>query len=172
LPNRRIILTTSAALLAGAALLAPAEAPAGDPHFRYSGAGPRIGVSLGPHQLTGGGHVDWGDVFTQTRVFLPVVEIGLGDNQFLASFGTEMFYRFVGAMGSWTPYAGGELALILGNREIPELDDNENFSDLALLGVLGLERPVTQGGRFAFEIKIGLVDAPDVKLLAYWTFPP
>ena len=139
--------------------------------FRFAGLGPRVGVSINPHQVVVGGHVDWGDPFPHTTLLLPVLEAGIGDGRFVGSAGADLTFRFLNRWEGWTPFAGGEIALVFGTQDAPGGGD-EGFSDLGLIGIVGLQRELRGGNRFATEIKFGIVDAPDVKFLASWTLSP
>ncbi len=142
--------------------------------FDITGWGPRFGVSIGPNQVVGGAHVDMGDVLPHTTLLLPVVEFSSGDLEWRISVAGDLFYRFQSEWGSWGPYVGGELAFATGQRdrivdgELVRRD--EDFSDIGLAGIFGIQRPVGVGRRFGVEIKVGVFDAPDFKVQAIWTF--
>ena len=108
--------------------------------------------------------MDFGDPFPHFTWLIPVVEIGIGDNETLTSIGTELFYRFYDRWGAWTPYVGSELAL-----QIKSVDNHDSDTQLGLMGLFGVEKGLGDS-RFALELKFKLVDAPDFKFMATWTF--
>jgi hypothetical protein len=131
----------------------------------FRGFGPRIGVSIDPNQIVVGGHGDFGDLFPQTAWLFPVVEIGLGDNVTVVSLGTDLLIRARETFGVWNPYAGGELAFVLTTA-----GGADAVTDLGLSGVVGVAKLVNESGRFAGEVKFGIIDSPTVKFLVRWTF--
>jgi hypothetical protein len=137
--------------------------------MRVYGIGPRLGLSVNPDQFVFGGQVDFGDPFPQTNVLLPVVEIGLGDDQSVVSLGGDVLFRFRDRWGEWNPYLGGELGLLFTSVDLPG-GDEESETNLGLSGVFGLEKGMGESGRFAFDLKFKIVDAPDVKFITSWTF--
>lgn len=135
----------------------------------FHGLGPRVGLSIDPSQFVFGGHGDFGDPFPHTSLLFPVVEIGVGDDRTTTSIGSDLLFRFTNRWGDWNPYIGGELAFIAVNYEVPGgRDDTE--TDLGLMGVVGVEKGIGSSNRFAVEMKFVIVDAPDFKFAAIWTF--
>jgi hypothetical protein len=134
----------------------------------FRGIGPRIGVSFNPDQFVFGGHVDFGDPFPHTNLLLPVVEIGIGDNHTVTSIGSDLLFRFVDRWGVWTPYVGAELAFLIVTVDTPRRDDTN--TNLGLMGVFGVEKGIGADNRFGVELKFQIVDSPDLKLVAHWTF--
>lgn len=142
-------------------LILPAASSAGP---GLHGIGPRVGVSFGPNQFVFGGHGDFGDLFPQTRWVLPVVEVGLGDGETWVTVGTDLLFHPDTEYGGWTPYVGGELAFQFASA------GGEDLTELGLLGVVGASRPVAETNRFGLELKFGIIDSPNARLLAVWTF--
>jgi len=153
------------AVLTVLALALPAVSEGRSLGFR--GAGLRAGVSIAPNQVAFGGHLDLGEVVPGASL-LAVAEAGLGDNRILGSVGGDLLFRLPAGWEGWSPYAGGELAFLFGRLDLPG-PDNEGFSDLGLMGIVGIRRELRGGNRLATEIKFGIVDAPDIKLLVVWT---
>jgi hypothetical protein len=154
-----------AALLLAAAL--PIAALAGSSDLGYRGWGPRIGISSHPDQVHIGAHLDFGEFAPQVR-FQPNFEVGLGDGPSMAAFNFEAAYRFISGYGTWSPYAGGGLGLELvgGRGNLP--DNPHSEIGASILG--GIERGMANGRRAFIELKLGLADAPDLKLTTGWTF--
>ncbi|NNF07649.1 MAG: hypothetical protein HKN21_12880, partial [Candidatus Eisenbacteria bacterium] len=120
---------------------------------------------IDPNQVVFGGHGDFGDLAPNTTWLLPVLEVGVGDNVTIVSLGTDLLIRAYDHSDRWNPYAGGELALIFFSK-----DDVSDDTDLGLSGILGIERQISGTHRFALEAKFEILDAPNVKFAAIWTF--
>lgn len=149
---RKLLLPTLViALLAGAGS-APA-APGLD-------LGLRAGLTSSPDQFHFGAHADLGPVLPPLRL-VPSIEIGLGDDITLISFNGDLIYDF-----PQSPFGvGGELAL--------QYWDNDWIgSDTELgLSVLGDYRLALNSGKVVLlEVKVGLMDAPDLKFTVGYSF--
>jgi len=140
------------ATLAGAATPAAAAT---------TGFGPRVGYTHDDNldQLHFGGQAWIADLFTNTIVVLPSLELGVGDGATILAVNGDVVYEFTEfAQAPWSFYAGAGLAL---NRyEVDEFDDTE-FG----LNLLGGATRALGGGKVAFgEFRLGLEDSPDIKL--------
>jgi len=155
------LLLTLLAVPAGAAEVAVTQ----DRSLGIQGYGPRIGVSIDPNQLVLGGHVDMGDPFPQTAWLFPVLELGLGDNTTVLSLGSDLLFRVRETFGVWNPYGGAEIAFLLTD---PSGGDVATDIGLSLVG--GVAKELAPSGRFAGEVKFGIIDSPTVKFLVRWTF--
>ena len=153
-----------AGLLGGAV-----SAQAQDRSVRFHGLGPRVGFSISPDQFVFGGHADFGDPFPGMTWYVPVVEIGVGDGATVTTIGSDLVYRFSNRWGAWTPLVGGELAFVIANVDVPG-GGSDTHTDLGLMGLFGVEKGIGEDNRFSFEIKFEIVDSPDVKFIAGWTF--
>ena len=165
--RRIVVLAAAAAILVGTGNAAAQEQEQESRGVRLYGLGPRVGLSIDtndPDQFVLGGQMDFGDPFPHFTWLIPVVEIGIGDHETLTSIGTDLFYRFYDRWGAWTPYVGSELAL-----QIESVDNHESDTQLGLMGLFGVEKGLGDS-RFALELKFKLVDAPDFKFMASWTF--
>jgi hypothetical protein len=161
--RRIVVLAAVAAVLAGAGNAAAQQAQE-DRGVRLYGLGPRIGLSINPDQFVFGGHLDFGDPIPHFTWLIPVVEIGVGDDRTVTSIGSDLYYRFYDRWGAWTPYVGGELALLINS-----VDNGDDDTQLGFMGLLGVEKGIGDN-RFALEVKIKLVDTPDFKFMGTWTF--
>ena len=136
----------------------------------YTAWGPRLGVTADPDQVHVGMHIDVGSFGEHVR-FQPNMDMGFGDDIFLASLNGDVAYRFFSTWDAWSPYLGGGLALYFWNfdrdRDFPR-DDTE--TDFGLNALMGIERGLSGGDRFFTEVKIGLVDSPDFKATVGWSF--
>jgi hypothetical protein len=158
---RRFVFCMVVAGMVGSATAAMAQEP--EQGVRYSGIGMRAGFSLSPDQFVVGGQVDLGYLFKNAKL-LGVAEVGFGDNVTVWSFAGDLLYRGNGVWEKWTPYGGAEAGLILASSS-----GNTN-SDFAISLVAGVDKSIGNGNRFGVEFRIGVVDAPDFKASAVWTF--
>jgi len=125
-----------------------------------SGIGLRAGLTSGPDQFHFGAHIDLGQVLAPMRL-VPNIEIGLGDNVTNISLNGDLIYDFAG-----TPFGvGGELALQYVDHEAAGSDTELGMSALGNYR-LGLDN----GKTLLFEIKFGLMDAPDFKFTVGYSF--
>jgi len=136
--------------------------------IKFYGLGPRAGFSINPDQFVFGGQADFGDPFPHFTWLIPVVEIGIGDDQTLTSVGTDLLYRLYDRWGAWTPYLGGELDFLVDNVDLPD-GTNDTSTDLGFMGIFGVQKGLGDNA-FALEMKFQIVDSPDFKVAAIWTF--
>jgi hypothetical protein len=125
------------------------------------GFGPRVGYTHDSNldQMHFGGQAWIADLFTNTIVILPSLELGVGDGATLLAINGDAVYEFTEfAQQSWGFYAGAGLAL---NRYDIGDYDNTDFG----LNLLGGATYRLVGNRVAFgEFRLGLEDSPDFKL--------
>jgi hypothetical protein len=156
---RRLLLVT--ALCACSAMPASAQAV-------VAGVGPRVGFSTGPDQLVFGGQLIIGEV-APSLTFDPSLEFGFGDHVSTIAINFDMHYHFVVEGSAWRPYAGAGIALLFFDFDAPPGVDN---SDTEVGGnlVIGAGIPTQAGNRFFGELKLGLGDIPDLKMMVGWNF--
>lgn len=157
-----------ATLLWGSWLLVTPLAAEAEDAVGYRGWGPRLGASVNPDQIVFGGHLDFGHFAGHIRL-QPNVEVGLGDHQTWVSFNGDLAYTFNTDWGRWSPYLGGGLNLNVVDYE-PPIGKHQSDTDLGISALCGIQKLLGGGDRFFLEAKLGLVDAPDLKVLAGWTF--
>ena len=121
-------------------------------------AGVQGGMSLDPDQVFFGGHVETSPLIDRLR-FRPNVDIGLGDNITLIGFNFDFTYRFTEGR-PWNLYAGAGPALNW-------FDVNDNSTTEGGFNILIGARQ--RDGLF-FEMKVGMVDSPDLKFGVGYTF--
>jgi len=131
----------------------------------FRGWGPRLGVSFKPDQVYFGAHLDFGN-FAQHVRFQPNLEIGFGDDITLFAINAEAAYRFASRWDVWTPYLGGGI----GANIVDVNNGNGSNTDFGASVLGGIEKGLANGSRFFVEAKLGLADAPDLKLGVGWTF--
>lgn len=123
------------------------------------GFGPRLGYTdTGPtDQIHIGGHV-WIPNLTPNIHLLPSVEIGFGGGTLLAG-NADVIYEFTElASGPWRWYGGGGPMLTHSSR------DGRSRSDFALSLTAGATYFLTTNRHLLGELRLGLEDAPDIKI--------
>lgn len=156
---RKAFTTLALALVLILVPFAP-PAAAGDP-----GYGPRLGYThdTGFDQIHFGGQVVFANLTTNIHV-IPSLELGFGDGTLIALNG-DVVYEFTElASDPWSFYAGGGPLLSHFTR------DGNDSTDFALSLVGGTTYDLG-ASRSAFgEIRVGLEDAPALKLTLGVTF--
>ncbi len=146
------------ALLACILLAVPAFAQSG-------GVGLRAGVSASPDQFYFGGHLDTGRIAGDLS-FRPNLELGVGDNVTTVAGNFEFAYWFRVPRHEFSIYVGGGPAVNFyhygGNGNAESHTDTQPGFNL-LIGV------AHRGGLFG-ELKLGLIDSPDVKFGVGYTW--
>ena len=140
-----------------------------DGGFGYSGWGPRVGVSVDPDQAFGGIHLDLGEFAPNVR-FQPNAELGVGDDQVVLALNLEASYLFP-VNQSWMPYVGGGLGINYVNFDEPRgRSGDDDDTDLGFNVLGGVQRVRSSAPDLFMELKLGLSDSPDVKIMFGWTF--
>ena len=134
------------------------SAAAATPARAQAGGGIQGGVSLDPDQVFFGGHLETSPLVDRVR-FRPSVDIGLGDDVTLVGFNFDFTYTFT-ANRPWNLYAGGGPAV-----NWIDFDDGSD-SEGGFNFILGAKQ---REGMF-FEMRIGLIDSPDMKFGVGYTF--
>jgi hypothetical protein len=152
---------------AAAALLAIATPALALPNF-----GARAGFTSGPDQIHLGAHVEVLEL-SPGLMFLPGVEVGLGDDQTVWALNSELAWTIDrGDWRGWRPYVGGGIGIFIVSIDRPDalfgFDDNR--TDVGLSALVGVSKLLNLGHKFFAEVKVGLEDAPDVKVTAGLTF--
>ncbi len=133
------------------------------------GLGPRVGFSTDPDQFVFGGQLIIGEI-APSLTFDPDVEFGFGDDVTVVALNLDMHYHFAIQGSTWRPYvgAGAGINFLEFDRPLP-LEDK---SDTEVGGnfIVGAGVPTAAGNRFFGELKLGLGDIPDLKLLVGWNF--
>ena len=129
----------------------------------YRGWGPRVGLSVDPDQVVAGVHIDLGQLVKKLR-FQPNLDIGYGDDALFvgAYLGA---YWFFDVDGHWDFYAGSDLGMIY-----EDIDYRDSDLDVAFNAVGGIETRMSNNSRLLIELKVGVIENPDFKLMVGWTF--
>jgi opacity protein-like surface antigen len=160
----------------GAAYAAPATSRAGGSSSSASGGsgigfrrwGLRVGVADDPDQVVGGAHFDLGEFVRRLR-FQPDVQLGFGDDHTTLFFTAPAHYHF-DTDTSFTPYAGGGIAVGFVDHDNPGPGNDESEFEVGGRVTGGLEWPMSGGRAFLVELNLGLGDVHDVAVIAGWTF--
>jgi hypothetical protein len=122
--------------------------------------GVRVGASADPDQFVIGGHYETKELVDRVT-FRPNVELGLGNDVTVTTFNFELAYHFDFANRKpWNVYAGGGPALVLADGHG---NDHAGGGFNILLGIQSHQ------GLFG-EIKAGLLDSPDFKIVIGYVF--
>ena len=135
----------------------------------FRGWGPRVGLTIDPDQIHFGAHVDFGNFAEHIR-FEPNLEVGVGDDLTVFAVNLDGHYRFASTWDVWTPYLGGGPGIFFVNVDSKGGNGDDSDTDLGVSVVGGVEKGLANGSRFFVESRLGLVDAPDWKFTAGWTF--
>jgi hypothetical protein len=152
---------------AAAALFAFATPALALPNF-----GARAGFSSGPEQIHLGAHAEVLEL-GPGLVFLPSVEVGLGNDQTVWALNSELAWTIDrGDWRGWRPYVGGGLGIFIVSFDQPDapVGSDDSRTDVGLSALVGVSKLLNLGHKFFAEVKIGLEDAPDVKVTAGLTF--
>ncbi len=152
---------------AAASLLALALPVAAMPNY-----GARAGFTQGPDQIHLGAHAEVIEL-SPGLVFLPSLEVGLGDDRTVWALNGELTWTIDRTeWRGWRPYVGGGLGIFIVSYDVPDapsgFDDSRTDAGLSVL--IGASKMLRLGHKFFTEVKFGLEDAPDVKVTAGLTF--
>ena len=114
--------------------------------------GARVGASIDPDQFYLGLDGDLGELINRLT-FRVGADLGLGDPDTLLAVNVDFVFHPAGRVGRWRPYVGVGPGLNLFLD-----DDNDVKGGLNFLG--GLQHR----DRFFVEIRVGVIDSPDLKI--------
>jgi hypothetical protein len=129
-----------------------------------SGIGPRVGLSVSPDQLLIGGQAIIGEV-APNLTFDPSVELGFGDDVTTLAANFDLHYHFDIENVTWRPYAGFGADIVFA-----DVDGGGSDTEVGGGIILGAGAPTSSGNRFFGELKFGLGDVPDLKIVVGWNF--
>lgn len=130
------------------------------PAFASGNIGFRAGLAINPDEFVVGIHFRTDPIDGKQLYIVPSFEVGFGDATMLA-FNGDLHYVF-DLESKLDPYAGGGVT-------VNWFDDNGQ-SDTEVGGSIlgGLLLGETDMGRMFLEMKLGLGDVPDVKIMVGW----
>ena len=120
--------------------------------------GVQAGASLDPDQFFIGGHLETQPLVDRVR-FRPNVDIGFGNDVTLFAINLDLTYGFT-ANRPWDFYAGAGPAINIFNF------DGGTETEAGFNILVGAKQ---RNGMF-FEMKIGMMDSPDLKFGVGYTF--
>jgi hypothetical protein len=147
--------------------LLPVAALAAEP--LQAGWGPRVGFSVNPDQIVFGGQAIIGEV-AQNVTFDPNLELGFGDHATVIAANFDLHYHFEIANSNWRPYAGAGVGVNFISVDLGPGFDNASDTEVGGNIIVGAGTPTRGGNRFFGEIKFGLGDVPDLKMMVGWNF--
>ena len=133
------------------------------PAHAQSHAGVRAGISGDPGQFFFGGHVETRPLL-EHLTFRPNVEIGLGDGLTLVAVNLEFAYWVPLDRRAWRLYLGAGPAAIITSVDTRNGRDGHVGGGFNLL--VGLQH---REGLFT-ELKVGMMDSPELKLTIGYSF--
>lgn len=134
--------------------------------------GPRVGISTSPDQLVLGGQMSIGEVAPKLT-FDPNIELGFGDNVTVIAFNLDLHYHFDIRQSSWSPYVGAGAGINLFSFDRPPGFTGDNTTtEVGGQFIFGAGIPTRSGNQFFGEMKLGIGDIPNFKLLVGWNFKP
>jgi len=130
--------------------------------------GPRVGVSISPDQFVIGGQMNF-PIQPRGLAVSPNIELGVGDNVTTIQFNGDMVYHFDNAGPNWNPYAGGGIALAFfdNNNDV----GGGSSSEVGINFIGGLRFRQKNGSHLFTELRLGIDDIPDAKVMVGWNFP-
>jgi len=146
-------------LLAVAALLL-VSAPAG---AQLNAVGPRLGISSKPDQFVMGGQLEFGP-FSKSFTITPNLELGFGDDVTTVQMNADGNYHF-DIQETWNPYVGMGLGLAFYDG------DGGSQTEFGANIIGGLRFKLRDASAIFTELRIGIADLPDLKVVAGWNFP-
>jgi len=158
---RRPLLFT---LVLGAVLAGPLHADA-----VLGGWGPRVGFSANPDQIVFGGQLIIGEIVPDLT-FDPSLEFGFGDNATIIATNFDLHYHFDISGSDWRPYAGAGIGIHFIEFDGGRFGNDDSDTEVGGNLVFGAGVPTSAGNRFFGELKVGLGDIPDLKVLVGWNF--
>ena len=126
--------------------------------------GPRVGFSSGPDQFVVGCQAEIAEI-APSLSFNPSLEIGIGDHLTLVGINFDLHYAF-DTRTTWRPYVG--VGASLNSVNLDESRGSDTWAGGSLLG--GAVAHTRSGNLFFGELKLGLGDTPDLKLMVGWNF--
>ncbi len=138
-----------------------------------TGWGPHLGLTVNPDQFHFGLHLQSGAIGTGIS-WRPNFDLGIGDGVTVAAVNLEVIRRFPVSPNDWAPFVGGGIGANFNEHDTPRYAGNadglgSNFeTGVGFNLIAGFERNL--GGESIFaEARLGLIDAPGLKITVGWT---
>ncbi|MFH1842453.1 MAG: hypothetical protein ABIF77_04545 [bacterium] len=128
--------------------------------------GVRAGLGNNPDQFIVGGHARVAEPVIGWKI-QPVFELGFGDDITTMAISGDMLYMFPELQTSeWGLYAGGGFGFVNYSWDVGHPGGNDSKSEFGLNLVGGVIKQLGSANEFIGELRIGLGDVPDLKLMA------
>jgi len=165
--NRATRMQENAARTTGWAVVAALAALAVAVPAQAAGIGPRMGLAVNPDQVNFGFQVHAADMVPHLG-FVPSFEAGVGDNLVTFTANMDLKYVFTQGPSTWRPYVGGGPDVFFAS---PTRDryNGESSTDVGMNIFGGMQTP-TRSGYFFTEMRLGIIDSPDIKFTVGWQF--
>jgi len=158
-----VALTLTSASLASAQTASTSHAQSGNE------IGPRVGLSINPDQFVIGGQMNFPLENTHGLAVSPNLELGVGDNVTTIQFNGDLDYHFANQGPTWNPYIGAGLGIAFFDFNNDVGGGSNSEIGVNLIG--GLRFHQHNGSHLFTELRVGLGDIPDAKVMVGWNFP-
>jgi len=112
-----------------------------------------------------GAHLKVGELFPNVDL-TPGLEFGFSGGATVATLNGDLAYKFTELVEApWGFYAGGSLSL---NYLKPDAFDSD--LKVGLSGLIGGSHLLNNGDQILLEVRLGILDSPDFKITAGYTF--
>jgi hypothetical protein len=155
-----VALTLTSASLASAQTTHPAS---------VNEIGPRVGLSINPDQFVIGGQMNLPLENTHGLAISPNIELGVGDHQTTIQLNGDLDYHFANQGPTWNPYIGAGLGIAFFNFNSDVGGGSNSEIGVNLIG--GIRFHQHNGSHLFTELRVGLGDIPDAKVMVGWNFP-
>jgi len=156
-------------LLAGAVVLLSFSAVAAHAANTVTSLGPRFGISVDPDQFVVGGQLSLRE-FAPNWSFDPSLELGFGDNQTDIAINLDAYYHMRLSGSDWRPYVGGGLGVDFVSWDEPFGVHDHSDTFTGLNAVAGFSVPMSSGSQWFTELRIGIGDLPELKIMGGMNF--
>jgi opacity protein-like surface antigen len=153
-----------ALLIASSAFVAAAHAQP----VSVASAGLRAGLSLSPDQFVFGGQMAL-NVAPHWTVD-PSIDLGFGDGESDVGINFDALYHAQMRESDWRPYFGGGLQINTASIDEPPPFTDRSDTNLGLNAVLGFQVPATQNYDWFGELRLGVGDVANLKLMGGLNF--
>jgi len=125
--------------------------------------GPHMGFSQGPDQMVVGGQLQFNGVAPR-MAFVPGVDYGFSEANSVLTLNAD-FHVNLTYDTAWQPYVGAGVGVNAWSERNRDTGRDTQPGGQLILGAATYNRA---GGRFFTEMKLGLGDAPEIRVLAGW----
>lgn len=140
-------------------VMLPSVASAG-----YTYYGTHMGFAQGAHQMVLGGQLQFNGIAPR-MAFVPGLDYGFSDRSSVLTLNTD-FHVNLTYDTTWQPYVGAGVSMDVWSKANRTGRDEDPLRPGGQL-IMGIAT-YNHGGRFFTELKLGVRDSPEVKMLAGW----